>query len=73
MRFQKLIVLFALFYSFTAMAQGEQTITRTLEVSAADLSSEAVYLRLEDVDTFCDVSINGHYVSRFMLVEILNG
>ena len=62
MRFQKLIVLFALFCSFTAMAQGEQTITRKLEVSADDLSCEAVYLRLEDVDTFCDVSINGHYV-----------
>ena len=43
------------------MAQ-DQTVTRTLEVSADDLSSEAVYLRLEDVDTFCDVSINGHHI-----------
>ncbi|MBP5636564.1 MAG: glycoside hydrolase family 2 protein, partial [Bacteroidales bacterium] len=26
------------------------------------LSAEAVYLRAEDVDTFCDISINGHYI-----------
>ena len=44
------------------MAQGQETITHTLEVSAGDLTKEAVYLRLEDVDTFCDVSINGHHV-----------
>lgn len=59
----KLIAFFLLLCPFLAIAEGkDQTITRTLEVSASDLSNEAVYLRLEDVDTFCDVSINGHYV-----------
>ena len=59
----KLITLFLLLCPFVAMAEGkDQIVTRTLEVSADDLLSEAVYLRLDDVDTFCDVSINGHYV-----------
>ena len=59
----KLITLFLLLCPFVAMAEGkDQIVTRTLEVSADDLSKEAVYLRLEDVDTFCDVSINGHHV-----------
>ena len=65
MKTLKLIALFLLLCTLTAMAQGqvqEQTVIRTLQVSADDLSSEAVYLRLEDVDTFCDVSVNGHYV-----------
>ena len=26
------------------------------------MNAEAVYLRAEDVDTFCDISVNGHYV-----------
>ena len=63
MKILKLITLFAFLCPLTAMAQGQdQTITRTLEVSAHDLTKEAVYLRLEDVDTFCDVSINGYHV-----------
>lgn len=64
MKLLRLLVLFALVCPLAAMAQGgqDQTIKRVLEVSADDLSSEAVYLRLEDVDTFCDVSINGHHV-----------
>ena len=63
MKYPKLLALIAFLLPFIAMAEGQdQTITRTLEVSAEDLSCEAVYLRLEDVDTFCDVSINGHFV-----------
>ena len=35
---------------------------RSLEVSGEMLRAKAVYLRAEDVDTFCDIRINGHYV-----------
>ncbi|MBR6002960.1 MAG: DUF4982 domain-containing protein, partial [Bacteroidales bacterium] len=43
-------------------AGGDIVITQPLEVSEAMLSAEAVYLRLEDVDTFCDVRVNGNFV-----------
>ena len=45
-----------------AVASAQITVSRSLEVTGEMLRSEAVYLRAEDVDTFCDVSINGHYV-----------
>ena len=41
---------------------GETVITKTLEVTEEMLSARAVYLRAEDVDTFCDIRINGHSV-----------
>ncbi len=37
-------------------------ISRTFTLGAEDLAHAAVYLRLKDVDTFCDISINGHKV-----------
>ena len=37
-------------------------ISRTFVLSAEDLAHKAVYLRAEDVDTFCDISINGHKI-----------
>ena len=52
-----------MFFPLTVWAQEENTVvTKTLEVSGETLRAEAVYLRAEDVDTFCEVSINGHYV-----------
>ena len=36
--------------------------SRTFVLDASFLAHEAVYLRAEDVDTFCDISINGHKV-----------
>ena len=36
--------------------------SRTFRVDAGFLSHEAVFLRAEDVDTFCDIFINGHMV-----------
>jgi len=41
---------------------GVVVITKTLKATDSMLSAEAVYLRAEDVDTFCDVSINGGFV-----------
>ena len=36
--------------------------TEILSVPESAMQAKAVYLRAEDVDTFCDVSINGQYV-----------
>ncbi len=36
--------------------------SRSFMVSEEMMACEAVYLRLEDVDTFCDISVNGHKV-----------
>ncbi|MBQ9583864.1 MAG: glycoside hydrolase family 2 protein [Bacteroidales bacterium] len=36
--------------------------SRTFVLDASFLAHEAVYLRAEDVDIFCDISINGHNV-----------
>ena len=41
---------------------GDVVITRTLNATEEMLSAKAVYLRAEDVDTFCDIRLNGHYV-----------
>ena len=38
------------------------TVSKSLEVTEEMLSAEAVYLRMEDVDTFCDVRVNGNLV-----------
>ena len=63
MRLLRHIFLLALLCPSIAMAaSGDIVITKSLEVSESMLSAEAVYLRMEDVDTFCDVSINGHFV-----------
>ena len=44
-------------------AEGRDTvITRTLDVPSGMLAAETVYLRADCVDTFCDVSVNGHFV-----------
>ena len=45
-----------------AKTTGDITIDKTLLVSPEMMEAEAVYLRAEDVDTFCDVSINGQFV-----------
>ncbi|MCR5547592.1 MAG: hypothetical protein K6F25_02425 [Bacteroidales bacterium] len=44
------------------VGRTEWVISRTFALDAAFLQHEAVWLRLEDVDTFCDVRINGHEV-----------
>ena len=38
------------------------TVSKSLEVTEEMLSAEAVFLRMEDVDTFCDVRVNGNLV-----------
>lgn len=45
-----------------AAASAQIVVSRSLEVPASMLKAEAVYLRASDVDTFCDISVNGHYV-----------
>ena len=63
MRLLRHIFLLALFCPSIAMAAGgDIVITQPLEVPESMLSAEAVYLRLEDVDTFCDVRVNGNFV-----------
>ena len=50
-------------FSAAGYQEGRDTvIARTLEVPPGMLSAEAVYLRADCVDTFCDVSVNGHFV-----------
>ena len=50
-------------FSAAGYQEGRDTvIARTLEVSPGMLEAEAVYLRADCVDTFCDVSVNGHFV-----------
>jgi len=44
------------------MASAQVTVSKTLNASEEMLSAKAVYLRAEDVDTFCDICINGYYV-----------
>ena len=56
-------MLFLFICPFSIWAEGgDVVIEKTLTVTDAMLSAEAVYLRAEDVDTFCDISVNGHYV-----------
>ena len=43
-------------------AAQDTVISRTLQVSPEMLQAKAVYLRAEDVDTFCDISVNGSFV-----------
>lgn len=45
-----------------AAASAQIVVSRSLEVPASMLEAEAVYLRASEVDTFCDISVNGHYV-----------
>ena len=46
-----------------AWAEGDDVVlTQTLNATEEMLSAKAVYLRAEDVDTFCDIRLNGHYV-----------
>ena len=45
-----------------SVASARITVSRNLEVTEEMLSAKAVYLRAEDVDTFCDIRLNGHYV-----------
>ena len=58
------IILALLFLAtqLSAQSTGDIVVTRRLEVSEPMLEARAVYLRAEDVDTFCDISINGHYI-----------
>ena len=45
-----------------SVASAQITVSKSLEVTGKMMEAKAVYLRAEDVDTFCDISINGHYV-----------
>ena len=47
---------------FVRAEGGDVVVTKTLTVTQDMLQAKAVFLRAEDVDTFCDLSINGHYV-----------
>ena len=57
-----LMVLLFAGIGMSAQSTGDIVVTRRLEVSEPMLEARAVYLRAEDVDTFCDISINGHYI-----------
>ena len=55
------------YYSFNELdnlwvGREDWVFSRTFVVDAAFLAHAAIYLRAEDVDTFCDISINGHKV-----------
>ena len=58
------IIIALSFFALHLSAQSKEDIhvTERLEVSEQMLQANAIYLRAEDVDTFCDISINGHYV-----------
>jgi beta-galactosidase len=43
-------------------AAQDISLGKTLQVSPEMLEAKAVYLRAEDVDTFCDIRLNGQYV-----------
>ncbi len=63
MSVKKIILFFLVLCPLALRAEGgDVVITKTLKATEAMLSAEAVYLRAEDVDTFCDISVNGHYV-----------
>lgn len=55
------------------VGRQDWTISRTFTLSPDDLQHSAVYLRVSDVDTFCDILINGTLVgqttNRFRLWE----
>lgn len=55
------------------VGRQDWTISRSFTLSAADLHHSAVYLQASDVDTFCDILINGTLVgsttNRFRLWE----
>ena len=57
-----ILALLLLATQLSAQSTGDIVVARRLEVSAPMLEARAVYLRAEDVDTFCDISINGHYI-----------
>ena len=61
-RLPVILFLFSLFCPLSVRAGGDIVISKTLKATEGMLEAEAVYLRAEDVDTFCDISINGHYV-----------
>ena len=46
------------------VARREWTVTRDFDVSAELLSCSEAVLRLEDCETFCEISVNGHCVGR---------
>ena len=48
-------------WALPAAAQ-ETVVSQSLQVTRPMLEAKAVYLRAEDVDTFCDIRINGHFV-----------
>ena len=61
-RIRYILLFIVLFPSFLRAEGQDIVIEKTLTVTGPMLSAEAVYLRAEDVDTFCDISVNGHYV-----------
>ena len=62
-RLAYIIIALSIFASrLSAQSKGDIHVTELLEVSEQMLQAKAVYMRAEDVDTFCDISINGHYV-----------
>ncbi len=46
------------------VARRDWTVSRDFDVSADLLSQREIVLRLEDCDTFCDISVNGSCVGR---------
>ncbi|MBP5505730.1 MAG: glycoside hydrolase family 2 protein [Bacteroidales bacterium] len=55
------------YYAFNELdnlwvGREDWVLSKTFVLDASFLAHEAVYLRAEDVDTFCDISINGHKV-----------
>lgn len=46
------------------VGRQDWTLSRTFTLDKAFLGHETVYLRAEDVDTFCEISVNGHHVGE---------
>ncbi|MBR6346460.1 MAG: DUF4982 domain-containing protein [Bacteroidales bacterium] len=44
------------------VVSAQITVSKNLEVTGEMMKAKAVYLRAEEVDTFCDISINGQFV-----------
>ena len=45
-----------------AVASAQLTVSKSLKVTEEMMEAKAVFLRAEDVDTFCDISINGQFM-----------
>lgn len=59
---KKALAFYFLLLVGAAVSSAQITVSRRLEVTGEMLQAKAVYLRAEDVDTFCDISINGQFM-----------